>query len=71
MDPKEESDLRFGSEVLTKKIENLEASLSECQKRSWFPGRNNGGIEWEKRGTEKNCWKNWILKITDVNKEAA
>merc|ERR1712241_1514235 len=34
VDPKEESDLRFGSEVLTKKIENLEASLSECQKRS-------------------------------------
>merc|ERR1712241_81348 len=34
VDPKEDSDLRFGSEVLTKKIENLEASLSECQKRS-------------------------------------
>ena len=33
--------------------------------------RNNSGIEWEKRGNEKNCWKNWILKITDVNKEAA
>ena len=38
---------------------------------SRVPSRNNGGIEWEKRGTEKNGWKNWILKITDVNKEAA
>ena len=33
--------------------------------------RNNSGKEWEKRGNEKFCWKNWILKITDVNKEAA
>ena len=35
-----------------------------------YSSRNNSGIEWEKRGNEKNCWKNWILKINVGNTEA-
>ena len=46
-------------------------NLSQTLESNGAEDRNNSRIEWEKRGNEKNCWRNWILKITDVNKEAA